>query len=281
MKASQGWNRRAALAWLGGGAWPAWAQSGDPPQPLLARPAPAEVDPRPYLVSEKLDGVRALWDGRVLRFRSGRTVAAPGWFLAQLPAEPLDGELWMGRQRFDALSSAVRRAEPQDEAWQQIGYHVFELPAGAGDFAMRAARLATLGNAVIVPIPQVRVETPAALRALLRQVLAQGGEGVMLHRADAPVLSGRSDALLKLKPQADAEAVVVAHEPGRGRLAGQLGALVVQTPEGLRFKLGSGLSDAQRRDPPPVGSTITYRYRELTPSGKPRFASFLRVADPF
>ena len=103
----------------------------------------------------------------------------------------------------------------------------------------------------------------------------------MLHHADAPLASGRTPWLLKLKPLADAEGVVLAHEPGQGRLAGMLGALVVQTPEGIRFKLGSGFTDAQRRDPPPVGSTVTYRFRDTTPSGKPRFASFLRVADSF
>ncbi|RZL29291.1 MAG: DNA ligase, partial [Rubrivivax sp.] len=103
----------------------------------------------------------------------------------------------------------------------------------------------------------------------------------VLHRADAPLASGRSDLLLKLKPLADAEAVVVGHEPGKGRLAGQLGALELQTPDGVRFKLGTGFSDAQRRDPPAVGATVTYRYRDLTPSGKPRFASFVRVADEF
>mmetsp|Transcript_36580 Transcript_36580/g.66392 ORF Transcript_36580/g.66392 Transcript_36580/m.66392 type:complete len:104 (-) Transcript_36580:346-657(-) len=101
----------------------------------------------------------------------------------------------------------------------------------------------------------------------------------MLHRADAAVASGRSDLLLELKPQADAEALVVGHEPGKGRFAGQFGALELETPEGVRFKLGTGFTNAQRRNPPPVGATVIYRYRDLTPAGKPRFASFLRVAE--
>lgn len=125
----------------------------------------------------------------------------------------------------------------------------------------------------------MRVASNAALRDKLKEVVAAGGEGLMLHRADAPLASGRSDLLLKPKPQADAEAVVVGHEPGKGRLADQLGALELQTPEGIRFKLGTGFSDSQRRDPPPVGATVTCRYRDLTPSGKPRFAGFVRVVD--
>ncbi|MFG6466666.1 DNA ligase [Roseateles sp. BYS87W] len=268
--------RRTLLAVLGAAGAPAWAL-----EPLLARNAPARLDPRPYLVSEKLDGVRALWDGQRLTFRSGRPVSAPAWFLAALPQEALDGELWMGRRSFDALSAAVRRQEPVDAEWRQIRYCVFELPAGAGRFEERATRLQTFANAVIQPVQHLRLDSPAALQAHLQAMVAQGGEGLMLHHADAPLATGRSDWLLKLKPQADAEATVVGVEPGQGRLAGLMGALLVETPEGVRFRLGTGFSDALRRNPPAVGSRVTYRYRDVTPAGKPRFASFLRVADDF
>jgi DNA ligase-1 len=270
------WSRRVLLAWLGSLGVPALAL-----EPLLARSTPAGIDPRPYLVSEKLDGVRALWDGATLRFRSGRPVAAPAWFLAALPKTSLDGELWMGRRRFDELSGAVRRAEPVDAEWRRISYRVFELPAGEGSFEQRAERLKALASDIVVPVEQQRFGSNAELRAKLKQVVDAGGEGLMLHRADAPLASGRSDLLLKLKPEADAEAVVVGHEPGKGRFAGMLGALEVQTPDGVRFQLGTGFNEAQRRNPPPLGSTVTYRYRDLTPSGKPRFASFLRVANEF
>jgi DNA ligase-1 len=268
--------RRALLAWLGALGAPALAL-----EPLLAKNAPAGIDPKAYLVSEKLDGVRALWDGAALKFRSGRAVAAPAWFLAALPKTPLDGELWMARRSFDALSGAVRRAEPVDAEWRRIRYRVFELPAGDGTFAQRADQLKALASDIVVPVEQQRFRSNAELRAKLKQVVDAGGEGLMLHHADAPVASGRSDLLLKLKPLADAEAVVVGHEAGKGRFAGQLGALELQAPDGVRFKLGTGFTEAQRRDPPPVGATVTYRYRDLTPAGKPRFASFVRVADEF
>ena len=269
-------SRRALLAWLGGLGVPASAL-----EPLLAKNAPAGIDPQPYLVSEKLDGVRALWDGQALRFRSGRQVAAPAWFLAALPGTPLDGELWIARRSFDALSATVRRREPVDAEWRRVTYRVFELPAGEGPFEQRAARLQAFASDIVVPVAQQRLMSNAELRARLKQVVDAGGEGLMLHRADAPLAAGRSDLLLKLKPLADAEAVVVGHEPGKGRFAGRLGALELQTPEGVRFKLGTGFSDAQRRDPPAIGATVTYRYRDLTPAGKPRFASFLRVAESF
>jgi DNA ligase-1 len=259
------------------------------PGVLLANNAPAGVDPAPYLVSEKYDGVRALWGGRgsgvaddgVLRFRSGRPIAAPAWFLARLPATALDGELWMGRGRFDAVSGAARRTEPQDAEWKQVQFMVFELPNGEGSFTQRVTQLQGIVKDVGWPqlqaVVQTRVANHAALQARLKSVTANGGEGLMLHLASAPVASGRSDVLLKLKPVQDAEAVVVGHVPGKGKYAGMLGALEVKTANGQTFKLGTGLSDAQRQDPPPIGSTVTYTYRAITPSGKPRFASFLRM----
>jgi DNA ligase 1 len=251
---------------------------------LLAQNAPAGLDPTPYLISEKLDGVRALWDGTVLRFRSGRAIAAPSWFIAKLPATPLDGELWLGRGAFDAVSAIVRKAQPVDADWQRVQYHVFELPRGEGLFEQRYA---VLQNTVklaawqaLIAVPQFRLSDAAALHTKLKAISRAGGEGLMLHLASAPVITGRSEVLLKLKTTLDAEALVVGHIAGKGKYAGMLGALVVQTPTGLRFKLGTGFSDAQRRQPPPIGSTVTYVYRDTTPSGKPRFASFLRIYEP-
>lgn len=247
---------------------------------LLATNAPAKFNPADYLVSEKLDGVRAIWDGETLKFRSGRKVSAPAWFLAKLPKTPLDGELWLGRGRFDEVSGMVRKNQPLDADWQQINYIVFELPGGEGDFTERynRIRLLTWGAAWdrLQPAVQVRIPTMAGIQSELKRVVAAGGEGLMLHHARSPYLTGRSDSLLKLKPQADAEAKVVAHIPGKGKFDGMMGALEVQTDNGQRFRLGTGFSDEQRKTPPALGSTITYTYRDVTPSGKPRFASFLR-----
>lgn len=253
------------------------------PPLLLAQTYSDKHDLVRYLVSEKLDGVRAYWDGKNLRFRSGRLIHAPAWFTAPLPAHALDGELWMGRQRFERLSAAVRRQEPLDAEWKYIRYHLYEMPGGAGGFSERIAALqASVGQAAVPwlqVLPQTQVTDAAALQRMLAQVVRDGGEGLMLHRADAVWQTGRSDVLLKLKPQQDAEAVVVAHEAGKGKYQGMLGAVIVMTPDGRRFRLGSGLSDALRRTPPAIGSTVTYRYRDLTSTGLPRFASFLRVRE--
>jgi len=255
------------------------------PPLLLAEVANDDIDPAPFLVSEKYDGVRAVWDGQRLRFRSGRPVPAPAWFTGGLPAAPLDGELWLARGRFDEVSGIVRQREPRDEQWRRLHYMVFEMPHGEGPFTQRAARIEQLASATAASplraVVQRRVADRAGLKALFDDVLAGGGEGVMLHRADAPYCTGRSQVLLKMKPLSDEEAKVVAHLPGKGKYAGMMGALVVQTHEGRRVRLGSGFTDELRRHPPPIGSTVTYAYRDRTPSGVPRFASFVRMADEF
>lgn len=276
--------RRAFITCLG--ALPAWAHARPAkhaPALLLAQDAPASIDPAGWLVSEKYDGVRACWDGRVLRFRSGLPIAAPLEFTQRLPAVPLDGELWLGRGRFEALSGIVRRRVPQASQWQALRYMLFELPDGEGSFAARAARLQALarqgGGSQLVAVAQAVVPSADALQRRLQQVLSAGGEGLMLHRADAPYHTGRSPALLKLKPLHDAEGQVIGHLAGRGKHAGRLGALQVRTESGAEFALGTGFSDAQRDRPPPPGSWVSFSHRGFTADGVPRFASFLRVRE--
>ena len=287
--------RRAAarlLAWSGLPLLPAWLRAADRP----TSPAPAltgqlelasdwsrERSPAGFAVSEKLDGVRAVWDGQRMRFRSGRPLAAPDWLLAALPTEPLDGELWLGRGRFDSLSGIVRSNLADASHWQSVRYMVFDMPAQPGSFAQRYARLQASVSAAAQPWLQAVEQVPggdaASLERHLRELTQAGGEGLVLHRWDAPWQPGRSQAVYKFKLQPDAEATVLAHIPGKGKYAGATGALLVESAQGVRFAIGSGLSDAQRADPPPVGAQVTYRYRGLTPSGVPRFATLLRVRE--
>lgn len=277
------WLAAVLLAGLPGLPARAANESSAVPELLLANVYRAGIDVRDYWVSEKLDGVRAYWDGQSLRFRSGQPVNPPAWFTARWPAQPLDGELWIGRGRFDELSAIVRKLDAVDADWRPVRYMVFELPGADGSFTQRLGHLKVLLEQAGVPwlqaVEQTRVDGHAALMTRMTSVVAGGGEGLMLHLAEAPYSTGRSDVLLKLKPWLDAEARVVAHIPGRGKYRGLLGALEVERPDGRRFRLGTGFNDAQRRSPPAIGARVTYRYRELTPGGLPRFPVFLRVRD--
>lgn len=255
----------------------------DAPDILLAKIFDATANPADYWISEKYDGVRAIWNGHDLRFRSGRPVPAPAWFIAGLPEQALDGELWLGRDRFDELSAIVRKAEPVDAEWREVKYMIFELPGAPGTFTDRIVALRSIIATSSLPnlqaVPQFRIGDRKLLKRRLTEIVAVGGEGLMLHRADALYHGGRSDDLLKLKPFEDAEARVVGHEPGKGRFVGLTGALRMEMPDGKRFRIGSGLADAVRRNPPPVGSLVTYRYQSLTPKGLPRFPRYWRVRD--
>lgn len=260
---------------------PVAAKAAQPPPLMLASLYRPGIALDAYWLSEKYDGLRAYWDGTRLRTRGGDTVAAPAWFTAGWPTEPMDGELWAGRGRFEEALSTVRQQTPDEESWRRIRFMVFDLPAHPGTFTDRIAAYHGVVSRIDQPwvraVLQERVLSHAVLMARLDRLVRDGGEGLMLHRGDAPYRALRSDDLLKVKTHQDDEARVIAHLPGQGRHTGRLGALLVETPAGLRFRLGTGFTDNQRERPPAVGEWVTYRFRGLNASGTPRFASFLRV----
>jgi DNA ligase-1 len=264
----------------------AQAQSSETaPRVLLANVAKLDIDPTPYLISEKYDGVRALWDGKALLSRAGNVIAAPAQFIARLPSHSLDGELWIARGQFEKLSGVIRRAAPEDDEWRQIKYMVFEAPGAPGTFAERYEEIKRIVEQAAFPqlvaVEQFRLAGNAALRRKFEEIVCAGGEGLMLHRADAPYITGRSDALLKLKPLEDAEATVLGYIPGKGKYKGMIGALQVETADSKRFKIGTGFTDAVRANPPAIGTVITFTYRGVTKNGLPRFASYLRIRENF
>jgi DNA ligase-1 len=256
-----------------------------PPPLALAEVYAPGIDVTRYLVSEKLDGVRAYWDGRRLVTRGGRVIDAPHWFTAGLPAFALDGELWGGRGTFDAASAQIRRRPSDPDGWQSIRYMLFDLPDHPGDFRTRASVLRGLVAAArsrhLGIVEHHEVADHPALMTMLRKVIAGGGEGLMLHRADAVYRVGRSADLLKVKPYAESQARVLEHLPGRGRHQGRMGSLLVEEADGTRFRLGNGFTDEERSAPPPVGTLVEFKHYGRTPNGIPRFASFTRRPETF
>lgn len=236
-----------------------------------------------YWVSEKYDGVRAYWDGQRLLTRRGTELHAPSWFTANWPVLPLDGELWIGRGRFQEVIATVRDRVPNDAAWREVKFMVFDLPTFPGVFTDRSAALQALLQRLHIQwlraVEQHRGSDEETLLAYLDQLVDAGAEGLMLHRANSLYQAARNDDLLKLKRFTDAEARVVGYTEGKGKYTGLTGALVVETAAGTRFRIGSGLTDAQRRHPPPIGSWITYSFQGMTASGIPRFATFVRLRD--
>lgn len=253
--------------------------AAEPPPVELVDVYHGDVDLADYWVSEKYDGVRGYWDGQRMRTRGGTVVDLPEWFTAHLPDTAMDGELWAGYGLFSTASAIVRTAGPDDPDWHRISYRVFDLPDHDGDFDTRVPAIrrsvARVDEPWVVAVRQFHVADKTALDAALKDVMAKGGEGLVLHRGSRNYTAGRGAGLLKVKPYSDAEAKVIGMNPGQGRLEGLMGSLEVRTPGGREFAIGSGFSDAQRADPPPVGSWVTYRFNGHTATGLPRFARFL------
>lgn len=258
--------------------------SGQAPPLLLAHSWENDVDLNGWWMSEKLDGVRAYWDGQAFQSRLGNTYHAPPWFVDKLPNVPLDGELWCGRKKFQRTVSIVRRQD-QSADWAEVRFLVFDAPAQPGPFEERLgfvrAHMEQHQPAHAQAHPHEACQGVDHLRVELARVEALGGEGLMLRQPGSAYEVGRSRSLLKVKNFHDAEARVLQHLPGSGRHKGRVGALLCEMPSGTQFSVGTGLSDAERRAPPLVGSIITYRYQELSDGGVPRFPSYVGIRHDF
>jgi DNA ligase-1 len=270
--------RKAPAARPGGRASAAAVKKDTAPPILLAHKWEVDHDPTGWWMSEKLDGVRAYWDGEAFVSRLGNRFLAPDWFIADLPADTLDGELWVDRKKFQKTISIVRSGDAGQD-WRAVSYVVFDAPNAKGAFENRVAHAQKLLARAAAPHARwhdhVQCTGVDHLRDELRRVEALGGEGLMLRQPGSSYVVGRSTTLLKVKTFSDAEARVVGHAPGAGKHKGRVGALIVELPDGTRFNVGTGLSDAERSAPPALGAVITFRYQELSDDGVPRFPSYV------
>jgi DNA ligase-1 len=261
----------------------------------LANVYQEDITVQDYWISEKLDGIRARWNGSALVTRNANMIYAPAWFVKNFPRQTLDGELWLARNSFEKTASIVLRKTPNSD-WQNIKFMLFDLPENTGTFSQRLTEMQLLVDAIASPyllvIPQFKLADQNQLMLRLDTLVTQGAEGLMLHHQAAYYQDGRSANLLKLKKHQDAEARVIAHNPGKGKYKNMMGSLLVEIVEivdlgelgekrkldnSLQFKIGSGFSDIQRQSPPSIGTIITFKYYGFTAKGIPRFASFLRI----
>jgi DNA ligase len=247
------------------------------PGVLLAQAWDGNQDLSGWWLSEKLDGVRAYWDGEKILSRLGNLFHTPDWFTAHLPPIPLDGELFAGRKKFQETVSIVRRQDRSD-LWRDIRFVLFDAPGHDGPFEERLAQCRSVAEQASSPYLEALdheiCRSPEHLQEELARIEGLGGEGVMARQPGSPYHRGRSFTLVKIKTFLDAEAIIVGHQAGTGRHKGRLGSLLVELPNGVQFSVGTGLSDAQREDPPSIGTVINFRYQELSRDGVPRFPSY-------
>lgn len=255
-------------------------QAVTPIQTAATYKASDHINIAEYFVSEKLDGVRARWTGTQLVTRNGNKIYAPKWFTDNWPDVALDGELWTQRSSFEAIASIVLSHTP-DERWREVKMMLFDMPISDAPFDSRLSTMESLvrganSNSLAI-ILQFILSSQRLLELKLNEITVKGGEGLMLHHKAAFYQSGRSNQLLKVKRFNDAEAKVIGYVKGKGKFAGMMGSLIVETPEGIQFKIGTGFSMKQRQYPPPMNSWITFKYFGLTKKGIPRFASFRHI----
>ena len=262
----------------------------NPPQLVLLRAYDNTQEIDEWLVSEKLDGIRAYWDGQALWSRSGNRSNAPAWFTEDFPPFEIDGELWIKRNEFSKTVSIVQKKEAGND-WKKLTFQIFEVPNQPGGLLERLHVLELYLERFPAPyiriIDQEKVHNRSDINARLKHIIAIGGEGLVLRNPETPYYSGRTGNALKVKQKQDAECIVVGYTKGKGKYLGMTGALKCELL-GFRkntnddgnstlIKVGSGLSDALRKTPPVIGAKITFQYMGLTSTGLPRFPVYLRV----
>ena len=227
---------------------------------MLAKTYEGE-NPKGWLMSEKLDGVRALWTGRELLTRNGNVIAAPAWFTDALPAIALDGELWVGRGGFQQMMTILRG---DGGGWQQVTFRVFDAPEAVGGFEDRlaAAGAAISGCAVAALVEHVVCAGRKHFLAFAEEMISQGAEGAMLRKSGSLYLPRRSSSLLRFKPVETDEAEVIGYTAGKDSIRVMW--------NGLKFALTTALR-------PAIGSPVTFQFMGLTDGGKPRHPSFITV----
>ena len=233
-------------------------------------------------MSEKLDGVRAFWDGEKLVSRSGNIFPAPKFFIKDFPKTELDGELWSKRGDFSNVSSIVNTKKGsvmpdsnRESRWQELTYNIFEVPNAVGTLTERLSKVKE--SKYIKIIKQIKVKNRQHLNEFLRSVEKKGGEGIVVRDGSLNYYTGRNNNALKVKSYIDEECEVISHNKGNGKYKNMLGSLECKMSNNKTIKIGTGFKDEQRKNPPKIGTIITFKYYGLTSKGNPRFPVFLRV----
>ena len=193
----------------------------------------------------------------------------------------LDGELWSGRDDFQQIVSIVRHKTPEPDRWAKIHFMIFDGPLLKGTFIERlkliGKELDKSPNDTVKTIKQQICKDKDHLEKLMDEICGGKGEGVMIKDPKSDYHRKRSHSLLKVKRFEDAEATVVGHQKGTGRCTGMLGALEMREKDGTEFKIGSGFDDKQRKNPPKIGSVVTFKFQGRSTNGTPRFPTYMRM----
>lgn len=230
-----------------------------------------------WYMSEKLDGIRAYWDGKQLLSKNGNILHAPIWFTKNLPKFELDGELWTKRNDFESIQNIVLDKKPSKD-WKKITYNIFEVPNTKGNFLKRLERIKTWqkinNNQYLKIITQIQCRDKTHLDAYLNTLISKKAEGIIIKDGSLEYFKGRSRSILKVKKFFDGEAEVIGINY---KSNDKFKSLILKMKNNIVFNLGNGFTKEEKQRHPKIGDIITFKYYSLTKYGKPKFASFLRI----
>jgi len=227
---------------------------------MLARDYQNE-DVKGFFASEKLDGVRAIWDGEKLCTKNFRIINAPDWFVSGLPKYALDCELWAGRGRFQFAANVVKRNKADNPDWRELRLCVFDLPSTKGNLSQRMEIMKSIVITHVEILEQIEIKDEKHLKHLFDSVKSKGGEGLMLRQSSEEYTHGRTDLLLRMKDHATDEGECIAIIDGAAHLKWR----------GIIVKVKANTMK--------IGDSVTFKYNGLTENGIPRHARFIAVRD--
>ena len=231
-----------------------------------------------WVMSEKLDGIRAYWDGKQLLTRNGKVIYAPHWFTKGYPNFEIDGELWTKRNDFENISSIVRDKKPSKK-WKEIKHYIFEVPNSEGNLLQRLAKVKPYENEFLKILPQIPIKNTAHQDTFFKEIEFKKGEGIVVRDPNTLYINKRTSKALKVKKFQDTECKIIGYTHGNGKYNGQIGAIKCQLFNKIEFKIGSGMDDKFRKNPPKIGTIVTFKYQNITKYGKPRFPVYLRIRE--
>jgi DNA ligase 1 len=150
-----------------------------------------------WLMSEKLNGCRAYWDGETMWSRGGNVINIPSAMRAALPSTSLDGEIYAGRDGFEAARKAVQYGR----FTTAVKFVAFDLPESSGAFYQRYEALSILlpEDEIVSYAEHIDCAGIAAAVDFMSIVQAGAGEGVVLRNPYALYTPGVGWEVLKLK----------------------------------------------------------------------------------
>lgn len=235
-----------------------------------------------WMWSEKLDGLRGRWTGHKMVTKNGNRINVPPYFIENFPPFPIDGEIWGGRQSYEKTSSIVSTSS-KDKGWDTLRYGIFDAPSAGVPIEQRLKKVTQWfskhPSQYAFIVEQHPLKDKEELVSILQEIETAGGEGIVIIKKGSMYTNGRSSEILKVKNYHDTEAIVIGYTPGKGKHSGKTGALIVElcSDRNITFKIGTGLSDNVRKNPPPIGAIVTFKYNGFYVSGKPKFPSFTRT----